>query len=621
MSLITFLAPDTSMLERARSLFKTQHIDIKIEKGLLSEGVIIARSLVANGTEIIITRGGTASAIRNAGLEVIIVQIPITGFDIIRTVEKAKLHGHRIGAVSFPTILQGIDCLSPILGVDIRLYPIHGEHEAEGQVLQAFRDGADVVIGGFITAKVAAKNRFPYELIDSGVEGILQAAQEAERIAQARNLEKTKTSLFRAVLEYAYEGVISVDSDCRITFFNPIAERITGINGSKATGKKIAQVWPGLNLEQVMRTEKDDLGQILRINDVDVLCNKVAILVNNTSVGAVATFQDVTQIQKMEARVRHRIYASGHVAHFCFANIIGTSDLLKQTIGIAKDFALTRSSILILGETGTGKEVFAQSIHNYSDRQKGPFVAINCAALPSQILESELFGYVGGAFTGANQKGKPGLFEVAHGGTIFLDEIGEMEYVTQGKLLRVLQEKKVMRLGNDSVIPVDVRIIAASNKNLKTLVNENKFRSDLYYRLNVLQLRIPPLRNRKEDIKPLAQFFLKEHAGIMKRHLKLAPSAIQALTNYTWPGNIRELQNSMERVIAVHKHETIDAAVINLMLEDQQDNPAVASILPDEVTEISKALGVTKGKYADAAKLLGISRSTLWRKLKRLGLK
>ena len=342
---------------------------------------------------------------------------------------------------------------------------------------------------------------------------------------------------------------------------------------------------------------------------------------NNKTAGAVVTFQDVTQIQQMEARVRRRIHASGHVAGFSFDNIVGNSAILKQTVGIAKEFSITPSSILILGESGTGKEIFAQSIHNFSERRQGPFVAINCAALPGQILESELFGYVGGAFTGANPKGKLGLFEIAHGGTLFLDEISEMEYTIQGKLLRVLQEKKVMRLGSDSVIPVDVRVIAASNKNLKSLVNENTFRADLYYRLNVLQLRIPPLRERKEDIKLLAEYFLKEHAGIMKRHLKLAPSAIQALTLYTWPGNIRELQNIIERVIAVYKRETIDASVINLMLEDQLEGKFLSFVIPNELEEISRALTLTNGKYAEAAKMLGISRSTLWRKLKRLGLK
>jgi PAS domain S-box-containing protein len=621
MSQITLIAPHMSMLEMARAALGNGHNDIAIEQGLLSEGAGIATSLAAKGTEIIITRGGTASAIKAVKLPVTIVEIPITGFDIIRTVEKAKLYGRHIGAVSFASMLEGIDCLNSILNVDIRRYPINDESEAESQVLQAFHNGADVVIGGFITARVAKEHHFPFELINSGVEGILQAAQEAKRIAHARNLEKTKTSLFRAVLDYAYEGIISIDSNYHITFFNPIAERITGTNGTNAIGQKITQIWPALNLDQVMHTGKDDLGQILTINEVDVLCNKVALNVNNKTVGAVVTFQDVSQIQQMEARVRRRIYASGHIANFCFKDIEKTSTKLTQTIEIAKKFALTPSSILLIGETGTGKEVFAQSIHNYSGCHQGPFVAINCAALPGQILESELFGYVGGAFTGATAKGKPGLFEVAHDGTIFLDEIAEMDYLTQGKLLRVLQEKKVMRLGSDRVIPINVRIIAATNKNLKTLVKENKFRADLYYRLNVLQLKIPPLRERKKDIELLANSFLKESSSIVNPHLKLTASAIKVLTEYPWPGNIRELKNVIERVIAVHEHEFIDSSIIKLMLEDQQDSTTPASVWPDELEEIKKALTVAKGNLGETARILGISRSTLWRKLKRLDLK
>lgn len=620
MSLIAFIAPHASMLEKALAAFQGRHEDIHCEKGLLSEGVKVAAALVAQGTEIIITRGGTASAIRKAGIEVVVVEVPITGFDIIRTVERAKVHGRSIGVVAFPSMIEGIDFLGPLLGVDISLYPIDNESEAEPQVARAIGEGADVVIGGFITGKAAEKYQHSFALIDSGTEGILQAVQEAKRIALARNLEKTKTGLFRAVLDYAYEGIISVDGDHRITFFNPVAERISKIDSNEAIGRKIGQVWPGLDLKQVMSTGKDDIGHILRINDTDVLCNKVAIRVNGATVGVVVTFQDVGQIQQMEARVRRRIFAAGHVANFRFADIQGISPALKQTIEIAKEFALTRSSVLIMGETGTGKEVFAQSIHNFSDRRQGPFVAINCAALPGQILESELFGYVGGAFTGASQKGKPGLFEVAHQGTIFLDEIGEMEYATQGKLLRALQEKKVRRLGSDSVIPVDVRVIAASNKNLWTMVSENKFRSDLFYRLNVLQLKIPPLRERQEDIAILAQYFLKEHAGVRKSQLRLAPSALQALNLYAWPGNVRELQNVIERVVAIHKNEAIDAAAISLMLGDQPQN-ASAGLLPDEFEEIRKAYTAAKGKTAETAKMLGISRTTLWRKLKRLGLK
>lgn len=620
MSLITFLAPDMKFLEKARELLKAEHGDIHFEVGLLSEGVKIASSLVAKGTEIIISRAGTASAIRQAGIEVIVVEIPITGFDIIRAVEKAKKHGTTIGAVAFSPMIRGIELLNSSLGVEIRQYPLSSEYEAEAKVAQAFQDGAAVVIGGFISGKVAKKSGYPFVLIESGEEGIIQAVQEAKRIAYARNLEKTKASLFRAVLDYSYDGVISVDDSFGVTFFNPVAERITGINRSKVIGKKITSVWPELNIEKVISSSKDDLGQILNINKTDVLCNKVSIVVNKKSAGAVITFQDVTQIQQMEARVRRRIYASGHVAGYSFSDIITNSSALERTKEIAKDYSLTDSSILIAGESGTGKELFAQSCHNFSKRRQGAFVAINCAALPGQILESELFGYVGGAFTGANQKGKLGLFEVAHGGTIFLDEIAEIDHATQGKLLRVLQEKKVMRLGSDKIIPVDVRVIAATNKNLKSLVDQNQFRSDLYYRLNVLQLKIPPLRNRKEDIKPLAQFFLDQNAGIAKRHLKLSSSAVQALKLYDWPGNVRELQNIIERVIVSCKQEMIDASIINQVLEDQQDQNPLGAILPNELLEIKQALATSKGKYAEAAKILGISRSTLWRKLKVLGI-
>lgn len=621
MSQITFLAPHTSMLEIARAAFSGCHEDINLEQGLLSEGVKRVKKLATHQTEIIITRGGTASAIKAANLPVTIVEVPITGFDIIRAVEKAKAHGRCIGAVSFPAMLHGIDSLSQSLAVDIRLYPINEESEAEAQVLKAFHDGVNVVIGGFITKQAAQKHHYPFELMDSGVEGILQAAQEAKRIAHARNLEKEKTGLFRAVLDYAYEGIISVDSSYHITFFNPVAERITGINSTASIGKKITRIWPELNLEHVIKTGKNDLGQILTINEVDVLCNKVAIAVNNKTVGSVVTFQDVKQIQQMEARVRHRIYAAGHVAQLCFKDIYSLNKKMKQIIEMAKQFSLTNSNILIIGETGTGKEVFAQSIHNYSNCRQGPFVALNCAALPAQILESELFGYVGGAFTGANPKGRPGLFEVAHNGTIFLDEIAEMDYITQSKLLRVLQEKKVMRLGSDRILPINVRVIAATNKNLKTLVNENHFRADLYYRLNVLQLKIPPLRDRKKDIKLLADSFLKENPNIIKNQLNLMPSAIKALTTYSWPGNVRELKNIIERIIAVHNHKNIDASIINLMLEYDEENPVTSQVIPNNLEEIKKALAMANGKYTEASKILGISRSTLWRKLKRLGIK
>ena len=618
MSKIACILPEGRLLERARNAFQRDYRDIVIEKGLLGEAVKIAASLAQQDYEVFISRGRTAALIREAGLEASVVDIPTTALDLIQTIEQAKFHGRRIGVVAFAPMIPGIDYLGPLLGEDIRFYPLEDEGAVDGMVRRAMAEQADVIVGGAITGKLAKEHGLPFALIENSAESMLQAAQEAKHIAFARQQEKAKGNLFRAVLDYAYEGIISVNREGVITFFNPVAETITQISRTRAVGLPIRQVWPELDLEQVLASGQDDLGQLLKVNDTHVACNKVPIRVNGSVVGAVATFQDATRLQQMEARVRRRLYASGHVAGFRFEDIHGTSASLRTPIAVARDFALTDSSILILGETGTGKEVFAQSIHNHSNRRQGPFVAINCAAIPAQILESELFGYVGGAFTGANPKGKPGLFEVAHGGTLFLDEIAEMEYATQGKLLRVLQEKKVMRLGSDRVTPVNVRILAASNKNLKNLVNENRFRADLYYRLNVLLLRLAPLRERKEDIGLLARHFLHQYATAMKRRLTLAPSALEALSRYEWPGNVRELQNVMERIVAAYKEQTIKADIIHQMLEEDRESGLRAHVLANELEEIKRALTLSKGKYAEAANLLGISRSTLWRKLKRL---
>jgi PAS domain S-box-containing protein len=621
MSRIALLASNDESAQLATETLNRDFSEIRIEKGLLSQGVAIAEELVKTGTEIIIARAGTVEAIRKAGIEVTLVEVPITAYDILRTIEKARLHGLRIGALTYFSLIQNTAYLAQALNVDIRIYAFKTASEAETKLHQAFREGVDIVMVGDIGRQLAIKNGYPFEWVSNSSESIMMAVQEAKRIEHARNLEKTKTSLFQAVLNYTYDGIISVDREYHVNFFNPIAENITGIESRNAMGKSINDIWPELNLEQDIRSGQDDIGHISKVNGNEVICNKIAIVVNDDIVGAVVTFQDVKQIQQMDVRVRQRIHDSGHVASFRFSDLEKTSAELMQTINAAKEFSLAQSSIFILGETGTGKEVFAQSIHNYSNRNKGPFVAINCAALPTQILESELFGYVGGAFTSANPKGKTGLFEVAHEGTIFLDEIAEMDYATQGKLLRVLQEKKVMRLGSDQLIPIDVRVIAATNKDADELVASHKFRADLYYRLNVLPLQIPPLRERKEDIRLIAQLFLKEHASIIKRNFKFTPAALQVLTEYAWPGNVRELKNVIERIIAINKRDTIEADFVSQMIKYRRTSNSGTGKKSHESEEIKKALALTKWKYIEAAKILGMDRSTLWRKIKLYGLK
>ena len=621
--MIAFLAPDKEIFATATATLSENHPDIRIEQGLLSAGVLRARELARQGVEIIITRGGTASEIKKALPDITVVEVSITGFDILRTIDEARQHGSRIGVVAFPSMVIGIDCLAPILDVELRHYLIQNEYEAEFQVLQAFQDGADVVIGGVITGQASKKHHIPHVLIRSGAEGILQAAQEARRIFEARLLEKLKSTLFRTVLDYSYEGVISIDREERIAIFNPVASRITGIPGPDALGKPIAQVLPRLNLDRLIHTGREELGQIIELHGAQILCNKLPILVNEKISGAVATFQDTGKIQQWEAAIRKKTFAGGHTATFTFADVIGSSRAIRDAVAIAKEFAVTDSSVLITGETGVGKEVFAQSIHNSSPRVQKPFVAINCAALPAQILESELFGYVGGAFTGANQKGKPGLLEIAHGGTLFLDEIAEMDYAIQSKLLRVIQERKVMRLGSDRVLPVDVRIIAATNKNLKQRVSERQFRADLYYRLNVLRLRLPPLRERREDIGQFAAAMLRRFASSSVQPLQWKPEAIDTLTRYEWPGNIRELQNTVERLVAVCRQDLISPElVIRMMRDDDEEtgNLEVLSPVVGSADELHQALAKTRGRLKEAAALLGISRSTLWRRMKSHGL-
>jgi transcriptional regulator with PAS, ATPase and Fis domain len=312
------------------------------------------------------------------------------------------------------------------------------------------------------------------------------------------------------------------------------------------------------------------------------------------------------------------------VAHYKFDDIVGNSPALMSAKNIAKKFAQTDETILILGESGTGKEMFAQSIHNESLRRNCPFVAVNCAELSESLFESELFGYEEGAFTGAKRGGKEGLFLLAHEGTIFLDEISELPLPLQTAILRVIQEKTIRPVGSDKMIPVDVRIIAASNKNLKKMVEEGRFRQDLFYRLNVLTIRIPSLKERKSDIPELIKSISMEY----NHNLHFTDETLDMLINYDWPGNVRELLNIMKRLMVLYGNSTIKREnLLDAMPEvfgfynDNQANSSLAleGTLAEIIrNSIEKALKITKGNQSQAAKMLGVSRTFLWRKLRQM---
>jgi sigma-54 dependent transcriptional regulator, acetoin dehydrogenase operon transcriptional activator AcoR len=344
------------------------------------------------------------------------------------------------------------------------------------------------------------------------------------------------------LLNIVDKAIIITNAKGTIHSYNASAERIVGLRKEKMIGENAMKMMPDIPYSQVLTSGKEVNQKLINLNGSTIAVKVTPIIIGGNLYGAASTFERFTEIEESQHKLRVQLIGKGHKARYTFDDILGSSPRIMDCKKIARRMANSTSSILIMGESGTGKELFAQAVHNHSDRKEYQFVAINCAALPESLLESELFGYVRGAFSGAKKEGKMGLFELAHKGTLFLDEIGEISPTIQVRLLRVLQERSFMRIGGDEVISVDVRIIAATNSNLEKLVSQNQFRQDLYYRLKVLPLNIPPLRERKEDILPLIEVYKRK----LKADFNLGEEAETRLLNSDWHGNVRELINCVE---------------------------------------------------------------------------
>ncbi|MBT2287745.1 sigma 54-interacting transcriptional regulator [Paenibacillus albidus] len=360
-------------------------------------------------------------------------------------------------------------------------------------------------------------------------------------------------NLFEETLNMVQDGVVTYDELGRVTFINRTAEEILGEawDGSRL---KVDQLFSrhGVELEW---QEGEIRDRLVTIRKQTVILSKMAILGRGNAKERVLIINIAQKIEELELKLRKQLREKGHTSRFTFEDIVTEAEPMKSIIEKAKKMAKNDLSVLILGENGTGKELFAHSIHDYSHRSPFAFIAVNCSALPENLLESELFGYEEGAFTGARKGGKPGLFEQAHKGTIFLDEIGDISPHLQARLLRVIQQKEILKVGGTRLLPVDVRVIAATNRDLTELVRSGGFREDLYYRLKVLQIEIIPLRRRKEDIPRLIRYFL-ERRGISR---ELPPELCAALAEHDWPGNIRELENTVE-YIAIMNGEDFSVA-------------------------------------------------------------
>ena len=619
MKRIAYLAPAGPRLEQIERVMAEYTDEVIVTEGSLAGGLKKTKELIEQGVDIIIARGETARLIRDTYPEVIVVSIPISGIDLAMALDESRQYGSTVAVISFPAMIVRIEHLSSPLSIKILKYelPSFPSQETLDNVIdEAIAKGAEVILGSYTPRETAMRRGVPYVSIPTHDEAYVEALFQARSLLKSIEQERGRSGFIEGVIGYSHEGIISVDETGKINLVNLVAQRILKHRAGGLKGKHIKDVWPELDLETIVRAGREERDRIYRIKGSQVLCNKAPLRARNRIIGAVATFQEIDRIQNMESRIRKEIYAKGHVARYTFDMIQAVDKKTKQLVQLAKSVAEADSNVIILGETGTGKEVFAQSIHQASQRRAGPFVAVNCAALPASLLESELFGYVEGAFTGAKKEGKQGLFEIAHMGTLFLDEIAEMDIALQSRLLRALQERAIMRLGGDRVIPVDVRVIAATHNDLHMLVKEGRFRHDLYYRLNILNLFLLPLRERRKDIPRYAQAFIDESAEAVGKKITLSPGALRYLERLDWPGNIRELRNMMERIVAMSKREHLSLGYVKSLLQNSFSPPDAEGAGPVRTRkeqQLRDALAACEGDLEKTARALGVSRVTLWR--------
>ena len=581
-----------------------------------------------------IVRGATYLDLCRNALSVPVIELIINGTDIVNMLLQLRQKYGSVPAAVLGTqnMILGVEKLARQLNVDVTPYcfPENSVPEIRKCVEQAARDGKKVVIGGSTGCRLAEEMGLTSMLISSGREAFWNAISEAKQQAKISIVEREKALSLQTMLDNAYEGLVAIDRNRQISFLNMAAIQILQLSQREQyLGKPASTVFSTPTLNRIV-SAAENTDEIIEYKNTHLSVKTRSLTMHGAPVGRVVSLLNAAQIQTTEDQLRKKLHYKGHQAKYSFDHLITRSPRMLECIQEAKAYALTDSNIVVVGETGTGKELISQSIHAFSHRAENNFVALNCAALPENLLESELSGYVEGAYTGADKVGQPGLFEIAHNGTIFLDEISEIPLGLQHRLLRVLQEREIMRLGDNRIIPINIRVIAATNKNLEDLVHAGKFRSDLYYRLYVLQLNLPALRERREDIPLLVQGFIRQFQARegLTTPLELSEADFRLLQDRPWRGNIRELRNFCERLVVLYQPGTSVSDLLAHLLDTScspDPEPQVAIPLPgsshariDLPYETLRAvLQECRGNRTQAAAKLGISRGTLWRMLKK----
>ncbi len=623
-----------SIAEQQKDIFHTSR------KGL-EAAIPVARQMEKDGIEVIISRRGTAHLLRES-LTIPVFSFPQSSLSVLTSIKKGadmipepKGRRKRIVMPNFRSEVIGLDIIGDFLNIDFNQAVYYDSSSLEQVVAQASENGADLLVGGLNTMTFSRNLGIRFQELITTRGDILETIENARSAALSNRDQKTTRYRYQSIMDLSQDGIISTDFNNKLVTINEKAKSILGIETDDHPGIEVNKIISNPRINQALRDQKQVQEQIEEVGGELYVYNQMPLTVQDQIVGVVSSFKEIAGVIRAENKVR-RSLTKGFVAKYQLHNLVHTSPAMASVVNTSRELAKTDSTILVVGDTGTGKEVIAQGIHNASKRRKMAFVSVNCGALPEQLLESELFGYEEGAFTGSKKGGKPGLFEMSHQGTIFLDEIDSTSQSVQLRLLRVLQEKEVMRIGGDRKIPIDVRVIAAAGRDLWKAVQKGSFRKDLFFRLNVLRIPLPSLSQRKEDIPMLMKFFLGYHA---KKHLiqvfDLPSSYMDSLCSYSWPGNVRQLKHFAEQLLLNSSLEgstrsldflfeelsTIVDSCFTQEISEEKLAPEPAKLrLVDQTTEaetIKKAMRETNYSRTRAAEILGISRTTLWRKIKR----
>ncbi|MFJ7308885.1 sigma 54-interacting transcriptional regulator [Peribacillus frigoritolerans] len=468
-----------------------------------------------------------------------------------------------------------------------------------------------------------------------GYIALFQDVSELENMAQELETVKELKTILQTVIHNTYDGLVMINEKNNIEFISPSLLELFDLHEKEIDEVPIPSVLPHLGLTHVLKTGVADISDFMEVKGINYIVHRIPVYQEGRIIGAIGkiVFRQLHEVRERfrryeisEKQIQNRPKKSD-VSRFTFEQILSADPQMEKIMRSGMKAAKGRSTILIRGESGTGKELFVHALHGMSSRGEGPFITVNCAAIPEHLLESEFFGYEDGAFTGAKHKGKIGKFDLAHGGTLFLDEVGDMSFQLQAKLLRVLQEREYYRVGGTERIQVDVRIIAATHRSLEEMVENGTFREDLFYRLNVISFEIPPLRRRKKDILMLSESFIRELNKLNGTSITgWEPMVQQVLMDYDWPGNIRELRNVWERAMVFAEHGKIQLGDLpdyllkkvgyDIMLEEDEEQD-LSLLEKAEQAALHIALQQACGNKSKAAELLKISRSVLYDKLRK----